>query len=160
MALHDHMDTMGETFHKIIERQHILSRKEPKNDWVQLPAQHRISSNSNQISESIDQTILEYWQVRCHDHFPGEPAPGPNHPSGEEPFHNIQSLDVALCCFIRDYCWSPVLSCWQRLLSLTFSLIASEQLRNFTFSSTFLFFCLCFPTSPKQRMSVLINIWL
>lgn len=37
------------------------------------------------------QTLLEFWQAWCCDHFPGEPVPVPDHHPSEEPFPNVQS---------------------------------------------------------------------
>lgn len=42
------------------------------------------------MPENILQTILELWQARCHDWYPGEPLQVPVQPFSEEPFPNTE----------------------------------------------------------------------
>lgn len=69
-----------------------------KDHWLQVLAPHRTIQNSNQMSESVVQTLLELQQVQRHDHFPGETVPVHNHPFGENPFPDTQ-------CDIKQYQW-------------------------------------------------------
>lgn len=39
---------------------------------------------------SVVQMLLEHRWALCHDCFPGDPAPEPDYPLGEEPFPNTQ----------------------------------------------------------------------
>lgn len=49
-----------------------LAQNNPKNHIVCLKA--------------LSTTLLELWQIWCHDRFPGEPSPAPKNPVGEETF--------------------------------------------------------------------------
>lgn len=43
------------------------------------------------MTKTIIQTLIEFWQLWCHDHFPGKPLPETNYPFSEELFLNVQS---------------------------------------------------------------------
>jgi len=61
-----------------------------KDHWIQLLALHTTTQKSDHISSSFVQTLLELWQAQCHDRFPGDPVPVPDHPLSEVPFPDIQ----------------------------------------------------------------------
>ncbi|GAB0184693.1 hypothetical protein GRJ2_000934600 [Grus japonensis] len=77
-------DTMN---HRIIEYPELegTHKDHQSNSWL-----HTGPAESEQMTESIIQTLLELSQARRCDHFPGEPVPVPNHPLSEEPFPDIQ----------------------------------------------------------------------
>lgn len=49
-----------------------------KDHWVELLALHRVIPNSHPMCPRV--LPLECRQACCHDHLPGEPVPGSNHP--------------------------------------------------------------------------------
>lgn len=63
---------------------------------VHLLAPHSTTQNSNIMSETTVQTLLELWHNWCYDQCPGEPVSVHNHSFGKKPFPNIQHQTVQL----------------------------------------------------------------
>ena len=61
-----------------------------KDHKVQPLATQQGYPKSDHTSENFVQTLLELYQAQCHDHFPREALPQPNHLLGEESFPNTQ----------------------------------------------------------------------
>ena len=93
---------------KKIQNQRNIEHPELKRtqSWVQLLVPQRTMQKLNETSESIFQTLLELWQVWCHDHFPGALVSVTDHPFGEELSPNIQQKTDA------DSYHSLVLTLW------------------------------------------------
>ena len=113
-----------------------------KGHQVQFLTPHRTTQNSNSMSESVFQTLLELQQAQCHDHCPGEPIPQPHYPLSEEPFPDIQPEPpiTGSCRSLGFCCWSPEsrdecllrshIKCWLQLIE------SSQVLELFLFFST------------------------
>ena len=75
--LKSHGFTCGE---KALLETYRISQVTHKDNWVQFLTPHSNTPESDHVSESFVQMLLEFWQAQCHDHCPGKTAPVPQRP--------------------------------------------------------------------------------